>query len=59
MQKKLFRLLSKLMLALYRRFPIFGTLRASVAIIRDGELVFAIHRNDGRGYSPSRRPSAV
>jgi ADP-ribose pyrophosphatase YjhB (NUDIX family) len=36
---------------LYSAFPLFGTLRASLAIIhRDGKFL-VIHRNDGRGVS--------
>jgi ADP-ribose pyrophosphatase YjhB (NUDIX family) len=31
--------------------PIFGALRASVGIIRKGELVLVIDRSDGRGLS--------
>jgi len=36
---------------LYRWFPVFGSLRASIAVIhRDGKIL-VIHRNDGRGVS--------
>lgn len=38
-------------LALYRRFPVFGTLRASIAIIRRNQQFLVIQRNDGRGLS--------
>ena len=38
-------------LGLYRRFPIFGTLRAAVGIIRQGDRYLLINRNDGRGFS--------
>ena len=37
--------------ALYRRFPLFGTLRASNAIIRRNQQFLVIERNDGRGLS--------
>jgi 8-oxo-dGTP pyrophosphatase MutT (NUDIX family) len=37
--------------ALYRRFPLFGTLRASIGIIQKGDKFLMIHRNDGRGLS--------
>lgn len=37
--------------ALYRRFPLFGTLRASNAIIRQNQQFLVIQRNDGRGLS--------
>ncbi|MGA9980400.1 MAG: NUDIX domain-containing protein [Candidatus Sulfotelmatobacter sp.] len=33
----------------YRRVPVFGRLRASIGIIRDGDRVLVIRRNDGRG----------
>ncbi len=35
--------------ALYRRFPLFGTLRASNAVIRRNQQFLVIQRNDGRG----------
>jgi 8-oxo-dGTP pyrophosphatase MutT (NUDIX family) len=31
--------------------PVFGTLRASVAVIQQEQHYLAIHRNDGRGFS--------
>jgi len=37
--------------ALYRWFPLFGTLRASIAIIQRGQQFLVIQRNDGRGLS--------
>lgn len=37
--------------ALYRWFPLFGTLRASIAIIHRGQQFLVIQRNDGRGLS--------
>jgi 8-oxo-dGTP pyrophosphatase MutT (NUDIX family) len=37
--------------ALYRRVPLFGTLRASIAIIQRGQQFLVIQRNDGRGLS--------
>src|SRR5271169_3926578 len=36
---------------LYRWFPLFGTLRASIGIIRLDDKILIIHRNDGRGLS--------
>lgn len=36
---------------LYRRFPLFGTLRASIGIIRKEDKFLMIHRNDGLGLS--------
>jgi len=38
-------------MALYRRFPLFGTLRASIAIIQRNQQFLVIQRNDGRGLS--------
>ncbi|MGA8492257.1 MAG: NUDIX domain-containing protein [Terriglobales bacterium] len=43
--------MSRLGLGVYRRFPFFGTLRASVAVIPQGQHYLAIRRNDGRGFS--------
>lgn len=51
MRKKLFWLVSRTAFALYKRLPIFGDLRAAVAIIQDCDRYLVIHRNDGRGYS--------
>lgn len=49
MLKALFWIVSRLGHAFYSRFPIFGTIRGSIAIIRrDGGYV-AIERNDGFG----------
>ena len=46
---RLFWIVSRVAHAVYRRFPIFGTIRGSVAIIRrDGGYV-VIERNDGFG----------
>lgn len=50
-KRSLFFLLSRTGVAVYSRVPIFGPLRASVAVIRDGELVLMIDRSDGRGLS--------
>jgi 8-oxo-dGTP diphosphatase len=47
----LFSLLSHTGVAIYSRAPIFGRLRAAVAILRQGELYLLVERNDGRGYS--------
>ena len=46
-----FSVISRLGLAVYSRFPIFGSLRASLALIRDGDQVLVIQRSDGRGLS--------
>jgi 8-oxo-dGTP pyrophosphatase MutT (NUDIX family) len=47
----LFSVLSHTGVAIYSRVPIFGHLRAAVAILKQGELYLLIERNDGRGYS--------
>lgn len=46
-----FAVISRLGLAVYSRFPIFGTLRASVGLIRNGDQILVIDRSDGRGLS--------
>jgi len=51
LKKKLFWLISRVAMGCYRRVPIFGRLRASLGIIRDGDRVLVIRRNDGRGLS--------
>lgn len=50
-QRHLFWIISRSAIAAYSRLPIFGVLRASVGVIRKGELVLVIARNDGRGFS--------
>jgi 8-oxo-dGTP pyrophosphatase MutT (NUDIX family) len=50
-KRALFGVLSRSCVAVYARLPIFGPLRASVAVIRDGEMVLVIERSDGRGLS--------
>jgi 8-oxo-dGTP pyrophosphatase MutT (NUDIX family) len=47
----MFRLFSIVAFGAYGRVPLFGALRASVAIIRQGELFLAIERSDDQGYS--------
>jgi len=42
-------MVSRTCFTLYRQFPIFGTLRASIGIIRREAKFLIIHRNDGRG----------
>ena len=51
LKRTLFGILSRSCVAVYSRLPIFGPLRASVAVIRDGERVLLIERSDGRGLS--------
>ena len=49
LRRRLFWIVARTCLALYRRFPLFGTLRASIAIIQRGQQFLGIQRNDGRG----------
>jgi 8-oxo-dGTP pyrophosphatase MutT (NUDIX family) len=50
-KRQLFWLVSRFCFTAYRAFPIFGPLRASIGIIREGERFLVIQRNDGRGLS--------
>ena len=51
LKRRLFWIFARTSFALYRTFPIFGSLRAAIAIIhRDGKFL-VIQRNDGRGVS--------
>jgi 8-oxo-dGTP pyrophosphatase MutT (NUDIX family) len=50
-KRALFAVLSRTGVWTYSRLPIFGALRAAVAIIRKDELVLVIARSDGRGLS--------
>jgi 8-oxo-dGTP pyrophosphatase MutT (NUDIX family) len=45
-----FYLASRLFTAVYGRFPIFGRLRGSIAIIRRSDQVLVVERNDARGW---------
>ena len=51
LKRRLFWIVARTCFALYRRFPLFGSLRASVGIIRRGQTFLLIQRNDGRGFS--------
>ncbi len=51
MQKKLFWLVCRAALFVYARLPIFGALRASMAVIKQHGKYLVIERNDGRGLS--------
>ena len=46
-----FKLIAKSAIAIYSRFPIFGDLRAALAVVRQDGLILVIDRNDGRGFS--------
>jgi ADP-ribose pyrophosphatase YjhB (NUDIX family) len=50
-RRRAFWLTSRVGFQIYRRFPIFGTLRAAVGIIEQQQSYLLIRRNDGRGYS--------
>ena len=50
-KRLLFAVISKVGLATYSTFPIFGPLRASVGVIRNAARVLLIDRSDGRGFS--------
>ena len=51
LKRRSFWLIARICFGLYRCLPVFGTLRASIAIIyRDGKFL-VIRRNDGRGVS--------
>ena len=50
-KRRLFWVLSRSALAAYSRLPLFGWLRASVGVVRKGQLVLVIDRSDGRGLS--------
>jgi len=43
--------LSRSAIATYSWLPLFGRLRCSVGVIREGQLVLVIDRSDGRGLS--------
>lgn len=49
-KKSFFHIFSLLALGAYKRLPIFGSLRASIAIVRNGDLYLVIDRSDRRGY---------
>ncbi len=51
LKRFVFSVLSRNGVAVYSRFPIFGALRASVAVIRNNQLILVIERSDGRGLS--------
>lgn len=51
LRRRLFWVVARTCFTLYRWFPLFGTLRASVAIIQRDQQFLMIERNDGRGVS--------
>jgi 8-oxo-dGTP pyrophosphatase MutT (NUDIX family) len=50
-RRGLFWILSRTGLAVYSRLPIFGRLKASVAVIQNNETFLVIERSDDRGVS--------
>ena len=51
LKRLLFWMLSRSGVAIYSRAPIFGPLRAAVAVLRKDDLFLIIDRSDGRGLS--------
>jgi 8-oxo-dGTP pyrophosphatase MutT (NUDIX family) len=51
LKRRVFWIVARTCFTLYRWFPLFGTLRASIGIIRRGQTFLVILRNDGRGLS--------
>ena len=51
LKRRTFWLVAWVCFKLYRWFPVFGTLRASIAIICRDRQILVIRRNDGRGIS--------
>jgi 8-oxo-dGTP pyrophosphatase MutT (NUDIX family) len=51
LQQRVFGLISRTCIAAYCRFPVFGTLRGSTAIIRRGNLFLVVERSDGLGLA--------
>ena len=49
--KYTFWVLSRAGLAIYSRFPVFGTLRVALGVVRNHNRFLAIERSDGRGVS--------
>jgi 8-oxo-dGTP pyrophosphatase MutT (NUDIX family) len=48
-KRRIFWIIARTCFTLYRRFPLFGALRASIGLIQRNEKFLVIHRNDGRG----------
>jgi 8-oxo-dGTP pyrophosphatase MutT (NUDIX family) len=51
LKRRAFWIVARTCIALYRTFPVFGTLRASIGILQQDDRFLVIHRNDGRGVS--------
>jgi 8-oxo-dGTP pyrophosphatase MutT (NUDIX family) len=50
-KRRLFWIVARTCFTLYRWFPVFGALHASIGIIHRGQRILVIQRNDGRGLS--------
>jgi 8-oxo-dGTP pyrophosphatase MutT (NUDIX family) len=50
-KRRAFWVVSRVCVQLYRWFPLFGSLRASIAIVYQGKKFLVVRRNDGRGIS--------
>jgi 8-oxo-dGTP pyrophosphatase MutT (NUDIX family) len=51
LKRNVFWIVSRVAFWCYRHAPIFGSLRASLGVIRNASCVLVIRRNDGRGLS--------
>jgi len=51
LQQRLFRVISRSCIAAYGRFPVFGALRGSAAVIRRGHRFLVVERSDGLGLA--------
>ncbi len=51
LQQRLFGWISRTCIAAYGRFPLFGALRGSAAVIRRGDLYLVVERSDGLGLA--------
>ena len=51
LQQRLFGWISRTCIAAYGRFPLFGALRSSAAVIRRDNLYLVIERSDGLGLA--------
>jgi 8-oxo-dGTP pyrophosphatase MutT (NUDIX family) len=51
LKRRTFWIVSRTSVQLYRWFPVFGSLRASIAIVHQGGRFLVVQRHDGRGIS--------
>lgn len=51
MKRYLFAIISRVGMTAYSLLPVFGSLRASLAVIREADQILVIERSDGRGLS--------